>query len=286
MKNAIEIKGLKKKYDSNFELEEININIPSGYIIGLIGENGAGKTTLIKSMLNIINYDSGEIKIFNKDSKEYDSLIKKDIGVVLDGTFFPEILTAKDINIIMKDIYDNWDEELFYNYLKDFKLTSTKKIKDLSKGMRKKLEIATSLSHHPKLLILDEPTSGLDPVVRDDILDIFLDFIKDEEHTILLSTHITIDLERIADKIIFIDKGKIILNENKDELFDNYGILKCDKGLFETLDKEDIVAYKENKYDYEVLVSDRDKVKGNNKECVLDKITLDELMVLIIKGGK
>ena len=286
MKDAIEIKGLKKKYDSNFELGEININIPSGYIIGLIGENGAGKTTLIKSILNIINCDSGKIKIFNKDSKEYDSLIKKDIGVVLDGTFFPEILTAKDINIIMKDIYDNWDEELFYNYLKDFKLISNKKIKDLSKGMRKKLEIATSLSHHPKLLILDEPTSGLDPVVRDDILNIFLDFIKDEEHTILFSTHITSDLERIADKIIFVDKGKIILNENKDALFDNYGILKCGKDLFETLDKDDVVAYKKNKYDYEVLVSDRDKVKRNSKECVIDKITLDELMVLIIKGGK
>lgn len=286
MKNVIEIKNLNKSYDNSFKLERINIEIPSGYIIGLIGENGAGKTTLIKSILNIINTDSGEIKIFNKDSKMYDSLIKKDIGVVLDGTFFPELLTSKDINLIMKGIYDNWDETLFYNYLNNFKLPLNKKIKDLSKGMRKKLEIATSLSHHPKLLILDEPTSGLDPVVRDDILDIFLDFIKDEEHTILLSTHITSDLEHIADKIIFIDKGKIILNEDKDELLDNYGILKCDKNLFESLDKNDIVTYKENKYNYEILVSDKNKIKKKYKDATLDKITLDELMVLIIKGGK
>ena len=174
-------------------------------------------------------------KIFNKDSKKYDSLIKEDIGVVLDDIFFPELLTAGDIDTIMKDIYKNWDKELFYKYLKDFNLPNNKKIKTLSKGMRKKLEIATSLAHHPKLLILDEPTSGLDPVVRDDILDIFLNFIKDENHTILLSTHITSDLEHIADEIIFIDKGKIILNKSKDELLDNYGILKCDIDTFNKL---------------------------------------------------
>ena len=235
MNNVIEIKKLKKRYDNNFELGEINLSIPSGYVIGLIGENGAGKTTLIKSILNIITPTAGEIKIFNKDSKKYDSLIKEDIGVVLDDIFFPELLTADDIDTIMKDIYKNWDKELFYKYLKDFNLPNNKKIKTLSKGMRKKLEIATSLAHHPKLLILDEPTSGLDPVVRDDILDIFLNFIKDENHTILLSTHITSDLEHIADEIIFIDKGKIILNKSKDELLDNYGILKCDIDTFDKI---------------------------------------------------
>ena len=282
MNNAIEIKNLKKKYDNNFELGEININIPSGCIIGLIGENGAGKTTLIKSILNIINPDSGKIKIFNKDS----NLVKENIGAVLDDMFFPEILTPNDVNTIMKDIYKNWDKELFYKYLDNFKLPINKKIKTLSKGMRKKLEIATSLAHHPKLLILDEPTSGLDPVVRDDILDIFLDFIKDEEHTILLSTHITSDLEHIADEIIFIDKGKIILNDNKDELLDNYGILKCDIDSFDRIDKDDIISYKKNKYNYEILVSDRNKMKNKYKDYIIDKITLDELMILIIKGEK
>ena len=282
MNNAIEIKNLKKKYDNNFELGEININIPSGCIIGLIGENGAGKTTLIKSILNIINPDSGKIKIFNKDS----NLVKENIGAVLDDMFFPEILTPNDVNTIMKDIYKNWDKELFFKYLDNFKLPVNKKIKTLSKGMRKKLEIATSLAHHPKLLILDEPTSGLDPVVRDDILDIFLDFIKDEEHTILLSTHITSDLEHIADEIIFIDKGKIILNDNKDELLDNYGILKCDIDSFDKIDKDDIISYKKNKYNYEILVSDRNKMKNKYKDYIIDKITLDELMILIIKGEK
>lgn len=286
MSNAIEIKNLKKKYDNNFELGEINLEIPSGYIIGLIGENGAGKTTLIKSILNIIKPEYGEIKIFDKNNKKYESIIKEDIGVVLDGMFFPEILTPNDINFIMKDIYKNWDKELFYKYLNNFKLQNNKKIKDLSKGMRKKLEIATALSHKPKLLILDEPTSGLDPVIRGDILDIFLDFIKDEEHTILLSTHITSDLEHIADEIIFIDRGKIILNENKDELLDNYGILKCDKKSFDKISKDDIVSYKKNKYNYEVLVNNKNKIKNKYKDCIIDKITLEELMVLVIKGEK
>ncbi len=286
MNSVIEIRNLKKKYDNSFELGEINLNVPSGYIIGLIGENGAGKTTLIKSILNIINIDTGEVKIFNKDSKKYDYLTKEDIGVVLDDIFFPEILTADDINIIMKDIYKNWDKNLFYRYLKNFKIPSNKKIKTLSKGMRKKLEIVTALSHQPKLLILDEPTSGLDPVVRDDILDIFLDFIKDDEHTILLSTHITSDLEHIADEIIFIDKGQVVLNENKDELLDNYGILKCDINSFNDISKEDIVSYKKNKYNYEILVSDKNKMKKKYKDYVIDKITLDELMILIIKGEK
>lgn len=285
MKNAIEIRKLKKKYDDNFELGEINLDIPSGYVIGLIGENGAGKTTLIKSILNIINIDSGDIKIFNKNNKD-EYLVKEDIGVVLDGMFFPEIMTANDINIVMKSIYKNWDCELFNKYLSDFKLIKNQKIKELSKGMRKKLEIATALSHHPKLLILDEPTSGLDPVVRNDILEIFLDFIKDDEHTILLSTHITSDLEHIADEIVFIDNGKVILNENKDELLDNYGVLKCDIDAFSKINKDDIIRYKKNKYNYEILVSDRNKISKKYKDCVVDKITLEDLMVLVIKGEK
>ena len=285
MKNAIEIRKLKKKYDDNFELGEINLDIPSGYVIGLIGENGAGKTTLIKSILSIINIDSGDIKIFNKNNKD-EYLVKEDIGVVLDGMFFPEIMTINDINIVMKSIYKNWDSELFNKYLRKFKLSKSKKIKELSKGMRKKLEIVTALSHHPKLLILDEPTSGLDPVVRNDILEIFLDFIRDEEHTILFSTHITSDLEHIADKIVFIDNGKVILNENKDELLDNYGALKCSIDSFSKIDKDDIIRYKKNKYNYEILVSDRNKINKKYKDCVVDKITLEDLMILVIKGEK
>ena len=286
MTNIIEIKNLVKKYDNRFTLGSIDLEIPNGVIVGLIGENGAGKTTLIKSILNILKIDEGNIKIFNKDFNKEESTIKEDIGVVLDNMFFPEILTPKDINIVMKDIYKKWDEELFKKYLNDFGLNINKQIKTMSKGMRKKLEIATSLSHHPKLLILDEPTSGLDPVVRNEVLDIFLDFIQDEEHTILLSTHITSDLEHIADKIIFINKGKILLDKNRDDLLDNYGILKCDIDSFDTISKEDIIVYKKNKYNYEILVDNISKIKKKYKNFIVDKITLEELMVLMIKGVK
>ena len=286
MENIIEIKNLKKKYDDKFELGEIDITIPKGVIVGLIGENGAGKTTLIKLMLNIIKSDNGEIKIFGKDNKRKEKEIKEDIGVVLDNMFFPELLNAKDINNSMKDIYKNWDSKLYFSYLKEFDLPDNKSLKSMSKGMRKKLEIATALAHKPKLLILDEPTSGLDPVIRNEVLDIFQKFIEDEEHGVLLSTHITSDLEHIADEIIFIDKGKKVFQKSRDEIIDNYGILKCDIDYFSNIDKKDIITYKKTKYAYEILVDDKEKTSKKYPSCVIDKITLEDLMVLVIKGEK
>nr|MBP3259099.1 ABC transporter ATP-binding protein [Bacilli bacterium] len=285
MKNAIEIKNLKKIYP-DFSLSIDELKIPSGVVIGLIGENGAGKTTFIKSILNIIKKDSGTIKIFNKDLEEQELDIKKDIGVVLDNSFIPDTLNPKDINFIMKEVYDNWDTELFYKYLKEFKIKDSQMLKTMSKGMKKKVEIATSLSHHPKLLILDEATSGLDPIVRNEVLDIFLDFIQDEEHTVILSTHITSDLEHIADYIIFINNGEIVLEKERNEILDNYGILKCDIDAFDSIDKEDIVRYKKTKYNYEILVDDKNKCKKKYKKYIVDNITLEDLMLLIIKGGK
>ena len=286
MNKAIEIKNLVKRYDDNFQLGELNLDIPSGEIIGLIGENGASKTTLIKSILDILRINKKKKKIFGKDIKNNETLIKEDIGVVLDNTFFPEVLNAKDIDSVMKSIYKSWDSKLYYDYLKEFNIPVTSIIKKLSKGMRKKLEIATALAHHPKLLILDEPTSGLDPVVRNEVLDIFLKFIADDEHTILFSTHITSDLEHIADEIVFIDKGKVLINKTRDEILDNYGILKCNLDEFIKIDKSDYMAYKKNKYNYEILVSDRNKVSKKYKNMVVDKITLEDLMVLMIKGDK
>lgn len=286
MENIIEIKNLKKKYDDKFELGEIDITIPKGVIVGLIGENGSGKTTLIKLMLNIIKSDNGEIKIFGKDNKRKEKEIKEDIGVVLDNMFFPELLNAKDINNSMKDIYKNWDSKLYFSYLKEFDLPDNKSLKSMSKGMRKKLEIATALAHKPKLLILDEPTSGLDPVIRNEVLDIFQKFIEDEEHGVLLSTHITSDLEHIANEIIFIDKGKKVLQKSRDEIIDNYGILKCDIDYFSNIDKKDIITYKKTKYAYEILVDDKEKTSKKYPSCVIDKITLENLMVLVIKGEK
>lgn len=286
MNKVVEIKNLVKRYDDNFQLGELSLDIPAGEIIGLIGENGAGKTTLIKSILDILIINKGEIKIFGKNLKNKEINIKEDIGVVLDNSFFPEVLNAKDINSIMQSIYKTWDSKLYYDYLEKFNIPITSSIKKLSKGMKKKLEIATALAHKPKLLILDEPTSGLDPVVRNEVLDIFLKFIADDEHTILFSTHITSDLEHIADEIVFIDKGKVLINKTRDEILDNYGILKCNLDEFIKIDKSDYMAYKKNKYNYEILVSDRNKVSKKYKNMVVDKITLEDLMVLMIKGDK
>ena len=283
---TLEIKDLVKVYPNSFKLGSIDLEIESGTIVGLIGENGAGKTTLIKSILNILKIDNGNIKIFNKDYQKCEHDIKEDIGVVLDNMFFPEIMKIKDIDIVMKDIYKNWDSELFNKYLKEFSLPKNKIIKDLSKGMKKKVEIITALSHHPKLLILDEPTSGLDPVIRSEVLDLFLKFIQDENNSILFSTHITTDLEHIADKIVFIDNGKVILDKTRDEIIDNYGILKCDSNYFKEISKKDIISYRKNKYDYEVLIKDKDKLRKKYKDVIIDKITLEDLMVLMIKGEK
>lgn len=286
MKQAIEMKNVVKAYDRGFRLGELNITIPSGVIVGLIGENGAGKTTMIKSLLNVIRIDQGTIRIFEQDHQQQESKIKEDIGVVLDQTFFPELLTPKEINSIMKEIYSSWDQELFFQYLKDFSLPVDKQIRKMSKGMRKKLEIATALAHHPKLLILDEPTSGLDPVVRNEVLDLFLDFIQEEDHTILFSTHITSDLEHIADQIIFIDQGKILLNQSRDELLDNYGILKCPLEQMDTIDTQDYIAYKKNRYDAEFLVTNRRAVQKKYTDSIVDPASLEDIMVFMIKGVK
>ena len=283
--NAIEIKNIKKIY-KDFKLDINNFRVPSGTITGLIGENGAGKTTLIKSILGIIKSDCKNLKIFNKDYKENENDIKDDIGLVLDNAFFPELLNAKDINTVMKGIYKNWDEKLFFKYLKDFNLPHDKEIKSLSCGMKKKLEIITALSHHPKLLILDEPTSGLDPVARSEVLDILLKFIKDEDHTVLLSTHITTDLEHTSDQIIFIDDGKIVLDEQKDNVINDYGILKCDHSYFDKISKNDVLAYKKNKYNTDVLIKDKERLKKKYKGVIIDNVTLEDLMILMIKGDK
>lgn len=283
--NAIEIKSIKKTY-KDFKLDINNLKVPSGTITGLIGENGAGKTTLIKSILGMIKSNCKNLKIFNKNYKENENEIKDDIGLVLDNAFFPELLNAKDINTIMKGIYKNWDEKLFFKYLKDFNLPHDKEIKSLSCGMKKKLEIITALSHHPKLLILDEPTSGLDPVARSEVLDILLKFIKDEDHTVLLSTHITTDLEHTSDQIIFIDDGKIVLDEQKDNVINDYGILKCEHSYVSKISKNDVLAYKKNKYNTDVLIKDKERLKKKYKDVIIDNVTLEDLMILMIKGDK
>ncbi len=283
MENILEIKNLCKKY-KEFELQDVNITLPKGMIMGFIGENGAGKTTTIKAILDIIRNYTGEIKIFGYDNKKDSKKIKEDIGAVLDDMFFPEILTPNDINNIMKDIYKNWDSELYFKYLIDFGLPKTKQIKTFSKGMRKKLEIATAISHHPKLLILDEPTAGLDPIARNEVIDIFQSFIQNEECSIFLSSHITTDLEHIADYITFINSGKIILSKTREELLEDFGIVKCSKEEFEKIDKKDFIKYKKSKYEYDILVENKKDFYKKYGINTIDRITLEELMVLMIKG--
>lgn len=283
MENNIEVRQMTKTYPA-FRLDRVDLCVPKGSIVGLIGENGAGKTTLIKGMLGLIHPEEGEVLIFGKDTQTSMKEIKKDIGVVLDGSFFMELLKVQAIDTVMKGIYDKWDTALFYDYLERFGIDPSKKIKELSKGMQKKLEILTALSHHPKLLILDEPTSGLDPVVRNEILDIFLDFILDEECSILLSTHITSDLEHIADYLAFIDNGHMIFFETRDKVLDSYGILKCDQQQFERLEPSDVIRYRKNRYNYEVLVSDRHVIRRTYRDAVIEKITIENLMLLYIKG--
>lgn len=283
MVNVIELKNVSKRYKSGFELKNIDLKVKKGVITGFIGENGAGKTTVIKLILNILKVDNGSIKIFGKDIYEFD---KENIGVVLDNMFFPDTLNAKDLNVIFKEVYKDWDENLYNSYLEDFRIPIKSKIKELSKGMKKKLEIATALSHKPKLLLLDEPTSGLDPVIRNEILDIFLDFIQNEENSIFLSTHITSDLDRIADDIIFIDDGDILLEESKDKIINNYGVLKCNIEDIDKLDRSDILSKKKTKYFFEILVDDKDLMRKKYPNFVVDNITLEELMVLMIKGER
>ncbi|RGC82617.1 ABC transporter ATP-binding protein [Hungatella hathewayi] len=285
MENHIEIRQMTKTYPA-FRLDRVDLSVPKGSIVGLIGENGAGKTTLIKGMLGLVHPEEGEVLIFGKDAKTSMKEIKMNIGVVLDGSFFMELLKVQAIDTVMKGIYDNWDTALFYDYLQRFGIDPSKKIKELSKGMQKKLEILTALSHHPKLLILDEPTSGLDPVVRNEILDIFQDFILDEECSILLSTHITSDLEHIADYLAFIDNGQMIFFETRDKVLDSYGILKCDQKKFERLEPSDVIRYRRNRYNYEVLVNDRHSIRRTYRDAVIEKITIEDLMLLYIKGEK
>lgn len=283
MENVLEIKNLSKKYE-NFTLKSINLQLPKGTIMGIIGENGAGKSTTIKLILNIIEKEQGEIKIFGKDYKKQEREIKEEIGVVLDDSFLSEYLNPIDINKIMKNFYKNWDENLYFSYIEKFKLPKNKMAKEFSSGMKMKLKIATAISHHPKLLILDEPTSGLDPVARNEILDIFQDFIQEEENSILLSSHITTDLERIADYITFINEGEIILSKTRDELMEDYGIVKCSKEDFEKIDKKDFVKYKKNRYEYDILVQNKKEFKKKYEIEIIDKPTLENIMLIYIKG--
>ena len=281
MNNVLEIKNLTKDY-GDFKLDNISFGVPEGCICGFIGQNGAGKTTTIKLILDIIKKDAGDIKVFGYEMEQDGSRLKEDIGVVFDEMGFHDFLTAEEINCIMKNIYKNWCEDDFFNYLKRFSLPRKKRCGSFSRGMRMKLQIAVAMSHNAKLLIMDEPTSGLDPIVRNEILQIFQEYVMEENHTILLSSHITGDLERIADMVTFIDHGKIVLSGIKDEIMEKHGLIKCKKAELELIEKEDIVSVRQSAFGVEVLVSDREKCAIKYPKLFMEQTSLEEIMIFYV----
>lgn len=283
MNDALIISGLTKTY-KDFMLNGVSFSVPCGSIVGLIGENGAGKSTTINAVLGLIQKEAGSICVLGKEQP--DNEIKEQIGIVFDGNNYPEIFSTRKLNRVMKDIYHSWEEHTFLNLLKKFSLPTDKPIKQFSKGMKMKLAIAVALSHNSKLLILDEATSGLDPVIRDDILDILLDFAQDETHSILISSHITTDLEKIADYIVFIHEGQVVFSKLKDELIEQYGIIKCGAAQFEALDKSDIIVYRKMDYEWQVLVADRAAMKKKYPKTLIDSVSIDEIMLLYVKGER
>ena len=283
MTNSIEISGLCKSY-GDFALDHIDLTLPGGSIMGLIGENGAGKTTTIKCILNLIRRDAGTIALMGYDNIAQEQQAKAEVGVVLDECFFHDTLRPRDLHAILSRVYKTWDRDLYGSYLKKFQLPEGKFIKEFSRGMKMKLSLAAALAHHPKLLILDEATAGLDPVVRDEILDEFLNFIQDEEHSILISSHITSDLEKVADYITYLHQGRVVLSEAKDVIQDNYGRLACTAQQLSTIQPEDLVRVRKGSYGCEALVSDRAVFRKKYPQLMVEPISLEDIMLFIGKG--
>ena len=287
MNSTLILKNVNKKYEkSNFAIKDISFSIPEGSIVGFIGENGAGKSTTMNCILNVIRRDSGTIEIFGREMTDEDIDIRENIGVVYDSNNFPEYLTAKQLADILGRIYSKWDDFCFEQFLRRFGLPESQKIKSYSRGMSMKLAIAVALSHDSKLLILDEATSGLDPIMRDEILDVLLEFVKQENHSILLSSHITSDLEKIADYIVFIHNGEIILNKTKDELIYEYGVIRCSENDFYNIVPEDILSSMKKDYQIDVLIKNKKLMEKKYKNLIIDSVSLDEIMLLLAKGER
>lgn len=283
--NAIEIKGLTKRYDG-FTLDNVSFDVPKGSIMGFIGQNGAGKTTTINALLNIVKKDEGEIKLIGLDSVKDEFVVKSQIAAVFDELPFDDRLNANDINKILREVFEQWSSETFFGYLDRFALPRKKKFGKFSKGMKMKLQIASALSHNAKLLIMDEATTGLDPVVRNEILDIFLEYLQNEEHTILMSSHITSDLDKVADSVTFIDKGKLLISGYKDDILDSHGVLKCTKNDYKEIDPEDIISARLSDFGAEVMVADRAECSRKYSGAVIDPATLEEIMIYYVNRSK
>ena len=279
----LEIKNLSKKFKT-FELKDVSFELKPGCIMGFIGPNGAGKSTTIKLIMNLLKKDSGEIKLFGKDHIDYEREVKNRIGFVYDENYFYEDLTIKQMKNIIAPFYSEWDEDIFNKYLIDFDLDTKKKIKALSKGMKMKFSLALALSHNADLIIMDEPTSGLDPIFRREILDILYDIIQDEKKSIFFSTHITTDLEKIADYITFINDGEIVFSKSKDEILESYCMVKGGNDLLDDDIRKEFIGLRETGVGFEGLAKNPKKLKqlfGN--EAIIERPTLEDIMVYSIR---
>lgn len=274
--NAVEVKELTKKF-KGFTLDHVSFSLPAGCIMGLVGENGAGKSTTIKLLLDMLRKDGGTISILGKDEKR---VSKDDIGVVFDECRFHEAFTAKDINQVLKSIFQRWNEQQFFDYLNRFEVPSNKKLKEFSRGMKMKISIAAAVSHDAKLLLLDEPTSTLDPVVRDEMLDIFYDFISDEQHSIIISSHIVSDLEKVCDYIAFMHKGKMILCEEKDRLLQECRLAQMSEAEFSAIDKDEIIGSRKTPFGITAVIRKAAAAQIRNTQ----PINLEDLFVYMIRG--
>lgn len=283
--NAIELSGVTKRYEG-FTLDGVSFNVPKGSIMGFIGQNGAGKTTTIRSLLNITKIDGGEIRLLGLDHIGDEFAVKSRLAAVFDELPFHEVLNAADMARIFAGLYPEWDNGVYSEYLDRFGLPLKKKIGQYSKGMKMKLQIACALSHNAELLVMDEATTGLDPVVRDEILHIFMEYLRDGERSILMSSHITVDLEKIADSVTFIDKGKILLTGCKDVILETHGILKCGRNEAGDIDKADIVSVRENEFGAEVMLSDRESGLRKYSGAVIDRASLDDIMLYYVHKGE
>ncbi len=278
--NAIEIRGLCKRY-KGFSLDDLNLDLPYGCVLGLVGENGAGKSTTIRLIMDALERDGGTVSVLGADNRSKEFLdLKEDIGVVLDETFVPEVINAKQLGKIMAGTYQNWDQSVYDGWIKRFDLPPDKKFKDYSRGMTMKLGIAAALSHRPRLLLLDEATGGLDPMVREELLEVFADFAAEEGHAVLLSSHIVSDLERICDYIAFLHKGRLVLCEEKDLLLDKYGILKCSREQLANIPQEAIHGRRVGTYGVEALV-EREFMP---RDAVVDRANLEDIILYMVKG--
>ena len=284
MDEILQIKDLTKSY-RDFKLDRVSFSIPKGSIMGLIGENGAGKSTTINAILGLNKKDKGTVRFWGKEL-DSSKQIKENIGVVFDGINFYETLTPEKVGKICAAAYKQWDSSTYQKFLERFSLSKGKEIKTLSKGMKMKLSIAAALSHRPKLLILDEATSGLDPVMRADILEIFAEFVREGGHSILMSSHITTDLEKVADYITFIHRGKVLFCKRKSELCRDYGMIRCESDLFEKFDRADILAYRREGNQWNILVGDKEMAKNKYKNVVVDTITIEDMLLMYVKGDK